>query len=187
MFLTRTALIPLVVMVCLAVAGCGDDQAATGPQAAVTPAAWQLNTAPPNAVDVAAAKTTAKAGDTLAIRGVIGGRLSPLTEASGLIVLMDPAIPSCAANPDDHCPTPWDYCCETASTISSNAATVQLRDASGQPLSLPAGAYSELDELIVVGTVAPRPNDETLVLHASGLYLASEYKAGSASGGPSSP
>ena len=161
------------------IAGCGDNASTstTTPDAGVTPAAWQLDAAPDGAVDIIAAKATAQAGDTIAIRGKIGGRMQPLSPASGLIVLMDDSVPSCADNPGDSCSTPWDYCCETPETLTAGGATVQVRDADGNPVALPEGALSELDELVVVGTVAPRANDQTLVLLASGVYVASEFDA----------
>mgnify|MGYP000197087560 CR=1 FL=1 len=175
MFHARFPLTVLTALVLSTPAGCGDDAPTAGPGPAAAPAVWRLDTAPDHAVDIAAAKTTAKEGDTVTIRGKIGGRMQPLTEGSGLIVLMDHAVPSCADNPDDGCPTPWDYCCETPETISAHAATVQVRDAGGNPVTLPEGAFSGLDELVVVGTVAPRPNDDTLVLHATGVYRAAEF------------
>ena len=165
----------LTVWVLFPLTGCGDDAPTAGPGAAVVPAGWRLAAALEGAVDVAVAKTTAKEGDTITLRGKIGGRMEPLTESSGLIVLMDPKVPSCADNPDDGCSTPWDYCCETSETISANAVTVQVRDSGGDPVALPEGVFSGLDELVVVGTVAPRANDDTLVLHATGVYLAAEF------------
>ncbi len=175
--LYRYAALPLLVVFAgLSLTGCGAES--TAPAADPGPTAWRLSSAPAGAVDVAAAKTTARAGDTLALRGKIGGRMQPLTVESGLMVLMDRAIPSCADNPGDTCTTPWDYCCETPETLRANAATVQLRDADGNPVALPEGAFSALDELVVVGTVAPRANDETLVLHATGIHLAAELDAG---------
>jgi hypothetical protein len=85
---------------------------------------------------------------------------------------MDLAIPSCADNPDDSCPVPWDYCCETPETITANAATVQIVDADGQPISGDPTAHglAPLDEIMVVGTVGPRPNESVLTIRATGIY-----------------
>lgn len=155
----------------LMLAGCG-DQADASADAAATPATdWRLDAPPADAVDVRTAKADATDGQTIALRGRIGGRIKPISPDAGLFILMDKALPSCA-DMGHGCPTPWDYCCEAPETISTNAVTVQLRDATGQPIPLQPDELSPLEEVVVVGTVAPRPNPQTLVLHATGVYTA---------------
>ena len=156
-------------------AGGGSDGAApVESQAAATPA-WRLDAAPVEFVDVASIKKTAKEGDQVVVRGRIGGRAEPFVEGAAVFIIMDPAIPDCSAKEDDHCPIPWDYCCETPETIMANSATVQIVDGDGQPLlvDLTQQGLKPQDEVIVVGAVGPRPdwpNSNVLVIDATGVY-----------------
>jgi hypothetical protein len=72
----------------------------------------------------------------------------------------------------DHCPTPWDYCCETPASKLANSATIQLVDGAGQPLSIDLESFGlkPLEEVIVVGTVGLRPSGDVLMIHATGLH-----------------
>ena len=160
----------------LLVAGCGEAESPTTTTTTetTTPTVWKLDAMPRGAVDVVQAKADAKEGDQIAVVGRIGGRSEPITAESGLFVIMDPAIPSCADNPDDKCAKPWDYCCETPETIAKNGATIQLRDAEGNAIALAEGELEPLSRVAVVGTVAPRPNSDTLIVYASGVHVVTE-------------
>ncbi|NNE36072.1 MAG: hypothetical protein HKN13_12595, partial [Rhodothermales bacterium] len=156
----------------LTVAGCDDgSQPSASSQPTDATLSWKLDAMPEGAVEVAQAKQSVKEGDQVAVIGRIGGRMEPITASSGLFVIMDPALPACSDNPGDGCTTPWDYCCESQKTIATNAATVQLRDAEGNPIVLAEGELKPLDRVAVVGTVAPRPNDDTLIVHATGVHV----------------
>ncbi len=161
----------------LTITGCDENPQSTtttAPPDAGTRTSWKLDAMPGGAIAVAQAKAGAKEGDQITIEGRIGGRSEPITASSGLFVIMDPSIPSCADNPEDGCAKPWDYCCETPETISANAATIQLRDAEGKPITLADGDLTPLNRVAVVGTVAPRPNSDTLVVYATGLYVVAD-------------
>ena len=86
-----------------------------------------------------------------------------------VFVMMDPAIRHCKI---EACKAPWDYCCETPESITSNSATVQLVGDTGTPLpiDLTKHAIKPLDEVVIVGTVGPRPTQEVFVIHASRLH-----------------
>ncbi len=157
----------------------GGAAAPAGQPTSAAPAApaWRLDAAPVDAVDVAAVKETAAEGDEVVVRGRIGGRAEPFVEGAAVFIIMDPAIPDCSAKEDDHCPVPWDYCCETPETIMANSATVQLIDADGvpMPIDLTRHGLKPQDEVIVVGSVGPRPgwpNSNVLVIDATGIYRA---------------
>lgn len=154
-------------------AGAGDAGAGAGAGGAESPA-WLLTSAPEGAVGVGEAKKTAAEGDEIVVRGRIGGRMDPMSPESAVLVIMDPDVPSCAEMEGDTCSTPWDYCCETQESITANNATVQLVGADGAPLALDLSEHGlkPLDEVVVVGTVAPRPNEQTLIVKATGLYRA---------------
>ena len=132
---------------------------------------WRLDQAPANPMSVVEAKTTAEPGASVTVEGKIGGRLNPITPESGLFVIVDTSVSSCDELPGDSCPTPWDYCCETPGDIAAHAATVQLRDASGQPIALTEEALAPLDRVVVAGTVAPSTTGVSLVIHASEIFV----------------
>ena len=54
------------------------------------------------AVGVAEAKASAREGDRVAVRGVIGGRRDALSKDAGVFVMMDASIPSCADEEGDN-------------------------------------------------------------------------------------
>jgi len=152
--------------------GCKENSTAVQVSTVPATTTWVLTSAPVGAQSVTEAKASAKEGEQIVLRGRIGGRKTPLTEGSPVFTMMDLAIPHCGENPDDACRTPWDYCCETPDTITTNSATVQIMDAHGQPIteSPAAEGLSALDEVIVVGTVAPRPSENVLTIRATGIY-----------------
>lgn len=169
-------LVAFAVMAC-GLSACGESSKPAGSTSAATGSsagspAWVLAAMPEGAVDVAAAKPTLKEGDTVVVRGRIGGRRDPVSAESAVFVMMDPAIPSCDAKGDDHCSIPWDYCCETPETISANIATVQVVDASGTPVasSVEAFGFHPLDTVVVVGTVGARPDPKVLTIKATGVH-----------------
>jgi hypothetical protein len=160
-------------------AACGESGAPSaggaapdGAGASGTSPAWLLASMPEGAVGVAAAKPAAAEGDTIVLRGRIGGRADPLSKDSAVFVIMDPDVPSCADMGEDHCPTPWDYCCETQESITASNATVQLVGPDGAALAIDLSKHGvkPLDEVVVVGAVAPRPNEQTLIVKATGLF-----------------
>lgn len=156
----------------LLLSACGE----TKPAAQHTPAApasnWLLAAAPEGAVSVTEAKSSAKEGEQIVLRGRVGGRKTALTDGSAVFTVMDLAIPHCGENPTDACPTPWDYCCESPDTITANSATIQVIGADGQPITESPATHgvAALDELIVVGTVGPRASSSVLTVRATGVY-----------------
>ena len=164
----------LTLLLAAGLAGCDSSPApAGGPSAGSTaPAAsWLLADLPAGAVPVAQAKRAAREGDHVVLHGRIGGRADPLSHDVAVFVMMDPALPSCRER-GDGCRKPWDYCCETPDTITANIATVQLVGDSGAPMAIDLGAYGfePLDEVVIVGTVAGRPNEAALVIHAEKIH-----------------
>lgn len=170
----------LALLAALALAGCNKQEEAgtttTGDQSSsqAQPAAqtnWLLTSTPEGAVGVQQAKTEAAEGEQIVLRGRIGGRRDAITEGAPVFVMMDTSIPSCADNPEDDCATPWDYCCEPKEVKEANIATVQLVDSTGVALDadLEAAGVKPLDEVVVVGTVAPAA-EGVLVVKATGLH-----------------
>jgi hypothetical protein len=174
MFRKTPALFTLFVCVTL-IAACGRGDGDTQSQATPTNDAqtpeWLLTSAPTGAVSVTEAKASADEGDRVVLRARIGGRKQPIAADSPAFTVMDLAIPHCGQLHGDRCATPWDYCCETPENITQNAATVQLVDTDGNPLNVdPTVELTELDEILIVGTVRPRPSPSVLTVAATGVY-----------------
>lgn len=172
--LTRTALTLTAALLLTACEKPGSSPSAAAPSAN-TPAAapgWVLTSMPDGAVPVGQLKADAKEGDRVVLRGRIGGRSDPMTSGSAVFLVMDPAIPSCADEPGDNCPTPWDYCCEPKESLAANNATVMVVSPAGQAVDtdMRLAGFAPLDEVVVVGVVGPRPSPEVLTVRAEGVY-----------------
>lgn len=181
--------VALLATVGLIVTGCGDSSATTsttstssGSTPSGTDATWLLDKFEGEFTPVGQAKATAKEGDTVAIFGRIGGHVKPMEAGSPVFLIVDKSVPHCGELPDDHCPTPWDYCCEPRDSLMANSATVKLVDDEGNMLKTDpvAAGLNPLDEIIIVGTVGPRPNEKVLTINATGVHV--KQKAGQSSG-----
>lgn len=140
------------------------------------PSGFFLASAPADAKTVEEVRTGAKAGETVAIKGRVGGSESPFVAGRAVFTLVGPGIPACADAGDDHCQTPWDYCCETPEDIAAHSATIQVVNDTGALLRANLKGdhgLKELDELIVVGKIA-QADEKALIVHATGIYIASK-------------
>lgn len=130
--------------------------------------------APADAKDVAAQKKVhLEKGDRVTIRGVIGGSKAPFVQGRAMFTLMSTSLKPCNANPEDKCPVPWDYCCETKAHITANAATIRLVDSKGNLLKTDLkgrAGIRELSELIISGKVFTAEKG-ALVIDAESLHI----------------
>ncbi len=159
------------------VGGGASPGSSAGAAASGLPSGLFLTSVPESALEVRAAKAAVQQGERVVMRGRIGGSVDPFVEGRAIFTLMDVALPSCADNPDDHCTTPWDYCCETRKDIVAHAATVRVSDAEGHPLRVSLKGVSGLaglSEVVVVGTVVERDDAGNFVVDASGLFVAAK-------------
>ncbi len=133
---------------------------------------WLLASMPESVADVAVAKQIASEGDEIVLRGVIGGRVDAMSEDSAVFVMMDANVDNPCLADDDHCPTPWDYCCTPGEQKIANSATVQLVDDDGRPMRLDLRDHGigPLDTVVVVGSVAPRPSQQVLTVRATKIH-----------------
>lgn len=150
----------------------GDDDTSAGGASDTAMAGRDvlLASMPADPVDIIAAKPALAEGETVALRGRIGGSRAPMTGESGVFILMDVSARYCP--PEEGCPTPWDYCCTTPEARIAANATVQLVGTDGAPLAADFDALGlePLDEVVVVGTVGPRPDAGVLVVRATGIH-----------------
>ncbi len=164
----RPLLIATLSAASLAFVGCREAESASASAASDAPS-WVLASAPADASSVTEIKANAAEGDEVVLRARIGGRKQPIDAGSPVFVVMDLSIPHCGEIPGDSCGTPWDYCCETPESIMANAATIRVPGEMGPA----AAGFAPLDEVIVVGTVGPRPADNVLTVDAAGVYRVS--------------
>ncbi len=164
----------LAVTALLGLSGCGDQATNNTPSASgagATPS-WLMNDRPSEWLEVGAAKQTVEAGQTVTLRGRIGGRDNPIASDSAAFIIVDVSIPSCADIEGDNCPKPWDYCCEPRESLAANTATVIVLEEDGTHtgVNLIDAGFSPLDEVIVTGTVDARPNQSVLTVRATAVH-----------------
>ncbi|MEO1279151.1 MAG: hypothetical protein AAFV77_09360 [Planctomycetota bacterium] len=173
---TKIAL-PLLAACGLALTGCSEstETGSSSTGTAPTSMEWKLASMPEGAVNVTDAKASATEGDTVTVRGIIGGRVDALSAETATFVMVDVALENPCISDDDHCSTPWDYCCSPSEDIQASSATVLLVDAEGKAMAfdLATQGVSPLDEVVVVGTVAARPSEHVLTIRATGLHRVS--------------
>ena len=163
----------------LLAAGCTDDPAPTTgapPAATAIPAEFRLAASPAGAIPVGEAKKTAKEGEEVVIRGVVGGSVDPFVQGRAMMTIVDPkAVVSCGAmGGEDHCPTPWDYCCVAQEQLLANTATIRVAGADGQPLKGDLKGWNGVAPMkivVVKGKVGPRPQAAVLVVDAAGIFV----------------
>lgn len=119
-----------------AIVGCEKKTVQQKPPAAVVPAGFVLGAAPEDAKDLAAVRATAKEGDVLVVKAVVGGVAEPFTASQAVMQVIDPSVLTCdkMGMKKDECPTPWDACCHQADVKEKNA-TVRVLSADGKPLT----------------------------------------------------
>jgi hypothetical protein len=166
-----------ILIVCVAaVAAFGCEREANAPAASVAlPVGLLLAEPPAGAVDVIAARGSAKEGETVVIKGVVGGRAEPIAPNRAIFTAIDHTLETCDKRQDDACKSPWDACCEPPEKITGSMATIQVVDPSGQPLKttlLGAGRLAPGKSVVVTGTARRPPNaGDTLIIDATGIYV----------------
>lgn len=140
------------------------------------PSGFFVEKPPENAKDISEARKAGsmKAGDSVVLRGRVGGSKEPFVAGRAVFTLMGRGVKACSDNPGDRCGKPWDYCCETKEDILANAVTVQVVDARGQTLRTDMKGrrgLKELSEVVVVGKVASAAGG-ALVVNAASVYAA---------------
>jgi hypothetical protein len=125
--------------------------------------------------DIHLARTTAKPGDPITLRGRIMGVDDPFVSGRAAFVLGDPLVLTpCNARPGDGCSTPWDTCCDKDEDKLRGTATIQVVDSSGTVVKQSMKGLSglaELSTLTIQGTVAPVSSAEALVVNATAIRI----------------
>ncbi len=146
-----------------------------GTSTAALPAMLFLKSAPANPKDVGETLASAKPGDAVVVRGVIGGSEDPFVSHRAMMTIADRKLKSCADMGDkDHCKTPWDYCCEPRNSLKVNMASVQVVGADGKVVKTDLkgqGGLEPIRNVIIEGKVAPESTKDALVINATGVFV----------------
>ena len=157
--------------------GCGESDTPSpkgdrGNPASASQGDLFLTEAPEGAKSVVELKASAKEGDEVVMHVIVGGNMNPMVEGRMAMNVIDADLANACVGEDDHCSTPWDYCCTPGEDKTANMATVQVVDADGRPLSAGWGAeVGPLAVLTIKGVVGPRASAESLVVNATGIYV----------------
>jgi len=121
------------------------------------PANLLVTEQPAGAIGVIEARTTAKTGDRVAVIGRIGGSRAPFVSSRAIFTIVDQSMKSCLeTDEEEHCPRPWDYCCEDKKELAKSIASIEISDANGKPLALALeseGTFKPLMLIAVEGTL----------------------------------
>ena len=131
---------------------------------------YEAETEPAGAMPVGEAREKTEDGQDVTLVGLIGGSSEPFVKGLAAFTIVDPKVPYCA--PDEGCPTPWDYCCET-DAVKQNIATVKIVDDSGKPVTQDAREFLNVKELstVVVKGKARRDEQGNLTVAASKIFV----------------
>ena len=133
---------------------------------------YLLTDEPDHAMDVIQVRTETTDNDDVVIVGRIGGSGMPWVEGRAAFSIVDRALEACGDRSDDHCPLPWDYCCELE-RLPTSKALIKVLDQDGQLVKTDARkllGVTELQTVIVQGK-ASRDDADNLTILATGLYL----------------
>ncbi|MBI5252258.1 MAG: hypothetical protein HY912_22415 [Desulfomonile tiedjei] len=135
------------------------------------PAGLFLKAAPPNAIDVGAARKAAEEGKPIVIRGRIGGTAKPIADKYAMFLVTDLSLALCKDGCADFCQMPREQ-------LTANTAAIQVVDNTGRPLKVSiegVNGLKPLTEVVVQGTVAKRDNN-FLVINAQSIFVDSNAK-----------
>jgi hypothetical protein len=166
-------------LVALGVIGCGTNAGtytgtASAPAAAPNQA-YLLTEAPADAKPVVEVREAAQDGDEVTIIGRVGGAVDPWVAGRASFLIVDPSLVPCSEKPDDHCPTPWDYCCDS-DRLPVSMATIKIVDEAGQTVPQDAKSLLGLKELarVTIRGQAKRDEAGNLVVLAKQIHIAPE-------------
>lgn len=111
-------------------------------------------------------KQSAQPGDIVVIRGYVGGRTHLFVDGRAVMTIVDVSEPTICLADDDHCPTPWDYCCTPQDQLLAQTATVQVVDEQGLPIrtNLQDAGIKPMQQVTVRGEVVRvHPGRELLI------------------------
>jgi hypothetical protein len=131
-----------------------------------------LTTNPTPASNVVETKEKAKDGEEV----IVHGRVKDFVKGYAVLVIADTSMKACVDNPEETCPTPWDYCCNPKEKIEKSVATVQLSEDGATPIKVELEGFRGLQRLSSYVTVkgkAKRDEAGNLTIVASNIFIKS--------------
>lgn len=127
------------------------------------------------AQDIHIARTTAKPGDEITLKGEVMGREKIFVDGRASFIMGDPTkLTTCDKIPGDTCATPWDACCDSKELKRVGIASIQIVDAEGRVLDgdiKGTNGLKELSTITVSGTVAENSTEENLIVNATRIRV----------------
>ena len=152
--------------------GCGPAKVATVSNEAGSQSSskYVATVEPAGAIPVGEAREKAEDGHEVTLVGLIGGSSKPFVDGLAAFTIVDAKVPYCAD--EEGCPTPWDYCCQTAA-VKENIATIKFVDEAGKLVSGDAKAMLNVKELstVVIQGKVKRDDLGNLTVAASKVYV----------------
>ena len=136
-----------------------------------------LTAAPTGIQTVSSLKEKASEGDEVVIKAVVGGRNKVFVNNRAVMTVIDAALDNPCTGEDDHCKTPWDYCCTPSDELLPNMTSVQILGPDNRPLAIDLSRIENLKPLttlVIQGTVGPRADQRTLLINATGIFIAAK-------------
>ena len=128
-----------------------------------------------NAQDIHIARTTAKPGDEITLKGQVMGREKVFVDGRASFIMGDPTkLTTCDKMPSDSCATPWDACCDSKELKRVGIASIQIVDEDGRVLDgylKGANGLKELSTVSITGKVAENSTEDNLVVNATKIYV----------------
>ncbi|QBG46032.1 hypothetical protein EGM51_00865 [Verrucomicrobia bacterium S94] len=156
-------------------AGCGKKDAVVQTAKADLPPVFVSEPIAGTPVPIPEARK-AEPGDEIVLTGLVMGVPNPFVEGRAVFVLGDEGTvtPCDAMGDDDHCPTPWDACCDPAELKQAGTAAIQVVGENGRPVKTGLKGVSGLKELsrvTVSGTVAQNSTPDAFIVNASAIHV----------------
>ena len=129
----------------------------------------------PAAQAIHIARTTAKPGDEITLKGDLIGRKKIFVDGRASFILGDPGkLTPCNEIPGDECPTPWDACCDSKELKKTGIASIQILGEDGRVLSgnlKGTKGMKELSSITLTGTVDKSSTEDNLVVNATKIHV----------------
>ena len=165
----------LTCLACLILTACEKPLEPAPVASATIPTSFFTSTRPANVSDLLAVKETASPGDRVTFLARVGGRANPFVDNVAIFIVADPSLVSCELmGAEDHCPLPWDYCCEAREAIAAGLATVQIVVEGGVPLAVSAEGAGGLEGskfVVIDGTVLEKNDEGLFTINAESIWV----------------
>ena len=153
--------------------GCSQDAGTSSEETpSVDGSPFLLSEEPAGAGEVISVRETSKDGDDVVVVGRIGGSADPWISGRAAFSIVDNSLRACSDIPEDKCPIPWDYCCETHK-LATSTALIKVVDSDGKLVKADAKNLLGVEELstVVVQGKAERDEAGNLTVLATGVYV----------------